>query len=61
VRHDAVRPAESSYRIFRDLGDALNIALCVCSFARLLALAGKLEAAARVLAGSVALCEEIGA
>lgn len=58
---DAVWPAESSFRIFRDLGDVLNIALCVCSFARLLALAGKPEAAARVLSSSVALREETGA
>ena len=57
---DAVSPAESSYRIFRDLGDLLNVASCVCSFARVLALAGKPEAAARVLASSVALREETG-
>jgi predicted ATPase/DNA-binding SARP family transcriptional activator len=58
---DAVSAAESSYRIFRDLGDLLNIAICVCSFARVLTLAGKPEAAARVLASSEALHEEIGA
>ena len=58
---DAVSPAESGYRIFRDLGDVLNIAFCVCSFARVLALTGRPEAAARVLASSVALREEIGA
>lgn len=58
---DAVSAAESSYRIFRDLGDLLNIAICVCSFARALTLAGKPEVAARVLASSVALHEEIGA
>jgi predicted ATPase/DNA-binding SARP family transcriptional activator len=58
---DAVSAAESSYRIFRDLGDLLNIAICVCSFARVLTLAGKPEVAARVLASSVALHEEIGA
>jgi predicted ATPase len=58
---DAVSPAESSYRIFRDLGDLLLIAACVCRLARVLALAGKPEAAARVLASSAALSEEIGA
>jgi hypothetical protein len=58
---DAVSPAENSYRIFRDLGDLLNIAFCVRSFARVLTLAGKPEAAARVLSSSTALMEEIGA
>jgi predicted ATPase/DNA-binding SARP family transcriptional activator len=57
---DAVSPAESSYRIFRDVGDPLNLAFAVCSFARILALTGKPEAAARVLASSVALREETG-
>jgi hypothetical protein len=57
---DAVSPAESSYRIFRDLGDLLNIAECVCSFARVLALVGKAEAAARVLASSAAMLEDVG-
>ena len=57
---DVLAPAESSYRIFRDLGDRLNIAGCVCKFARVLALAVKPEAAARVLASSVALREATG-
>jgi non-specific serine/threonine protein kinase len=58
---DAVSPAESSYRIFRELGDLLLTAFCVCRFARVLALAGEPEPAARVLASSTALNEEIGA
>ena len=57
---EAVSPAESSYRIYRDLGDPLNIAIGVGHLARVLALAGKPEAAARVLASSVAVCEETG-
>ena len=57
---DAVSPAESSYRIYCDLGDLLNIAFCVCTFARVLALAGEPEAAARVLASSVPSREEMG-
>jgi hypothetical protein len=58
---DAVAPNESSYRIFRELGDRLNAAFCICSFARALTLAGRPEAAARVLATSVASREEMGA
>jgi predicted ATPase/DNA-binding SARP family transcriptional activator len=58
---DAVVPTESSYRIYRDLGDNVNLAIAVGQFARILALTGKPEAAARVLASSVALREETGA
>jgi predicted ATPase/DNA-binding SARP family transcriptional activator len=58
---DAVLPVESSYRIYRDLGDVVNLAIAVGQFARILALTGKPEAAARVLASSVALREETGA
>jgi predicted ATPase len=58
---DAASPAESSYRIFRDLGDVLNLASAVCHFARVLAFTGKPEVAARVLASAVALREETGA
>jgi predicted ATPase/DNA-binding SARP family transcriptional activator len=58
---DAVSPAESCYRIFRDLRDVLNLASAVCHFARVLALTGKPEVAARVLASAVALREETGA
>jgi hypothetical protein len=48
---------------FRHAGSSatpLNAASCVCSFARALTLAGKPEAAARVLASSVASREEMG-
>ena len=58
---DAVSPAESSYRIFRDLRDMLNVASALCHFARVLALTGKPSVAARVLASAVALREETGA
>jgi predicted ATPase len=58
---DAVSPAESSYRIYRDVGDLVNLAFAVGSFARILALTGKPEAAARVLASSVASLGETGA
>lgn len=58
---DAVSPIESSYRIFSDLGDVLNLASCVGTFARVLAMTGKPEAAARVLASSEALREQTGA
>jgi predicted ATPase len=58
---DAVSPTTESYRIFRDLDDLLMIANCVCRFARILALSGQPEIAARVLSCSSALLEEIGA
>jgi predicted ATPase/class 3 adenylate cyclase len=58
---DAVLLATDAYRIFRDLGELLLIAQGVCRFARVLALAERPEAAARVLSGSAALLEEIGA
>jgi predicted ATPase len=55
---DAVPLAEESCGIFRDLGDRLTIA-GVCRCAQVLALAGKPEIAARVLASSAAPFGEI--
>ena len=58
---DAVSPTTQSYRIFRELDDLLLIASCVCRFARILALSGRPEIAARVLSCSSALLRDIGA
>ena len=58
---DAVPLTTESYRIFRDLDDLLLIGNCVCRFARILALSGRPEIAARVLSSSTALLQEIGA
>jgi tetratricopeptide (TPR) repeat protein len=58
---EAVSPTTESYRIFRDLDDLLYIAGCVCRFARILALCGRPETAARVLSSSTAMLGEIGA
>jgi tetratricopeptide (TPR) repeat protein len=58
---DAVSPTAESYRIVRDLDHLLLIAGCVCRFARILALSGRPEIAARLLSCSSALLEELGA
>jgi predicted ATPase len=58
---EAVAPTTESYRIFSDLDDLLYIAGCVCRFARILALSGRPEIAARVLSSSTAQLGEIGA
>ena len=58
---DAVPLTTDSHRIFRDLGDLLLIAGCVGRFARILALSGRPEIAARVLSSSAAQLNEIGA
>ena len=50
-----------SHRILRDLGDPLLVPAAVCRLARVLARAGRDATAARVLASSAALLEEIGA
>ncbi len=58
---DAVPLTTDSHQIFRDLGDLLMVAGCVCRFARILALSGRPEIAARVLSSSAARLKEIGA
>ena len=58
---EAVPLAKDCYGIFRDLDNLLLIAIGVCRFARMLALSGRPEIAARVLSCSAALLQEIGA
>ncbi len=58
---DALAILEQANRIHRRHGDRLEIALDLCRFARALALAGRLETAARLLSTGEALREEIGA
>ena len=61
VLPDAVPLTTDSHQIFRDLGDLLMVAGCVCRSARILALSGRPEIAARVLSSSAARLKEIGA
>ena len=57
---DAVGMAAESLRIYRDLGDRVGIATELCRCAGALASAGNAGAAARLLASSEALHEEVG-
>jgi hypothetical protein len=50
-----------AYELNRELGDRFREAVLVCRFARVLAFAGRAEAAARVLAIGETLYEEMGA
>ena len=58
---DAVEMATESLRIYSDLGNRHGIAIELCRCAGALALAGEAATAARLLARSEALHEEIGA
>jgi predicted ATPase/class 3 adenylate cyclase len=57
---DATSLLGDAWTINRGLGDRFREAVIVCRFARVLAHAGKVEAAARVLASGEALYEEMG-
>jgi len=59
--HDALPMLKEAYRIDRDLGERLEIALDLCRFAFTLAVAGTPGRAARLLSRAEALREEIGA
>jgi hypothetical protein len=50
-----------AYDLNRELGDRFREAVLVCRFGRMLAFAGRAEAAARVLASGETLYSEIGA
>jgi len=58
---DALSMLKESHRINRDLGDPIGIARDLSRVARVLAAVGRAETAARLLSGSMALCEELGA
>jgi tetratricopeptide (TPR) repeat protein len=58
--HDALSLASESVRTLHDVGDRWGIATELCRCAGALALAGKTATAARLLAASEALFEEIG-
>jgi non-specific serine/threonine protein kinase len=58
---DALSMLEDTYRLNQDLGDMYRTPTIVCRFGRVLAVAGKWEAAARVLSSGEALREEMGA
>lgn len=58
---DALAMLKDAYRINRDIGDRVWIALDLCRFARALAAAGSAGTAARLLSKGEALREEIGA
>jgi predicted ATPase/class 3 adenylate cyclase len=58
---DAVSLLKESYRIHCELGDGLFVAVIVCRFAAILALAGRPRTAASVLSTSAVLLEGIGA
>jgi predicted ATPase/class 3 adenylate cyclase len=57
---DALPMLKRAYRINRDVGEDYRARIIVCYFARVLALLGKMPAAARVLSSSEVLIEEIG-
>jgi hypothetical protein len=52
---------KDTYRLNQDLGDMYRTPIIVCRFGRILAVAGRLDAAASVLSGGEALREEMGA
>lgn len=58
---DALSMLKESHRIHRDFGDPIGIARDLCRVARVLAAVGRAETAARLLSGSMALHEELGA
>jgi len=58
---EATTLLKEAYEVNREVGDQFREAVIVCRFARVLAFAGKAEAAARVLATGVMLYEEMGA
>jgi predicted ATPase len=57
---DALSMLEDAYRLNRELGHEYRIPIIVCRFGGVLAAAGRLEAAARVLSSGEALLEEMG-
>jgi predicted ATPase/class 3 adenylate cyclase len=57
---DAASLLEEAWKLNRGAGDRFREAVIVCRFARVLAHAGRVEAAARVLACGEALYEEMG-
>jgi predicted ATPase len=57
---DATSLLGEAWKLNRDLGDRFRAAILVCRFARVLALAGRAEVAARVLAAGEKLYEEMG-
>ncbi|HEV8339260.1 MAG TPA: tetratricopeptide repeat protein, partial [bacterium] len=58
---EALPMLTESTRIYRDLGERLEVAINLCRFARALTLEGRAAAAAQLLASSEALHAEIGA
>jgi predicted ATPase len=58
---EALSMLEDAYRLNRDLGFVSRTPIIVCRFGRLLAVAGRLEAAVRVLSSGEALLDEVGA
>jgi hypothetical protein len=58
---DALSMLKESHRIHRDLGDPIGIVRDLSRVARVLAAVGRAETAARLLSGSMALYEELGA
>jgi predicted ATPase/class 3 adenylate cyclase len=58
---EAASMLEEAWKLNSELGDRYREAIIVCRFARVLAHAGRAEAAARVLAAGEALHEEMGA
>jgi tetratricopeptide (TPR) repeat protein len=57
---EAVAMLSEAYELNRELGDRFREAVLVCRFARVLAFAGRAEAAARVLATGETLYEKMG-
>jgi predicted ATPase len=58
---DALSMLQDTYRLNQDIGDMYRTPIIVCRFGRVLAVAGRPEAAARVLSSGKALLEEMGA
>ena len=58
---EAATLLEQAYELNRELGDRFREAIIVCRFARVLAFAGRAEAAARTLATGETLYEQMGA
>jgi len=58
---DALAMLNAAYRINRNIGDHIGIALDLCRFARALAIAGRTGTAAQILSTAEALREEMGA
>jgi predicted ATPase/class 3 adenylate cyclase len=57
---EAAEMLREAYELNHELGDRFREAVIVCRFARVLAFAGRAEAATRILAAGEALYEEIG-